>query len=240
MLVYACTQKGVNKAENEDRIVVGKSIIAEGTFSCEVNNGIIAVADGVGGNNAGYVASHFVASKLCTLRGTSSELFIDINNELIALSQTKSEFNGMATTLAGISLRPDCAELFYVGNSRVYSLQSGKYLKQLTKDDTTLNFLLETGQLSQQDADNFSRKNEITSCFGGGNAGIFKIKYSLVSPFNSPVLMTSDGIHDHLTVDNMEDIIAETGISMQTCNKMIEAARNNGSKDDISVVLGVI
>ena len=64
MNIIAITQKGPNKAENEDRIILGKNIIAEGTFQTQLANGIIAVADGVGGNNAGAVASHYVAKQL--------------------------------------------------------------------------------------------------------------------------------------------------------------------------------
>lgn len=59
MNIVAITQKGPNKAENEDRIILGKNIIAEGVFQTQLANGIIAVADGVGGNNAGAVASHY-------------------------------------------------------------------------------------------------------------------------------------------------------------------------------------
>ena len=49
MNVIAVTQKGLNKTENEDRIIVGKTIVADGTLFSEIDNGIIAVADGVGG-----------------------------------------------------------------------------------------------------------------------------------------------------------------------------------------------
>ncbi len=240
MKVYAYSQKGINKSQNEDRIIVGKTIIADGSYSCSIESGVIAVADGVGGNNAGYVASHFVANKITQLNNISDELFTDINNELIVLSQTKKEYNGMATTLSGISIADDSTDVFNVGNSRVYLLQSGKYLKQITKDDTTLNFLIETRQISEQEAKNFNRKNEITSCFGGGNANIFRIKCSKLPQLNSSVLITSDGIHDHLTIDQMEDIIAESGLNNEMCVKMAEEARKCGSNDDISIVIGEI
>ena len=159
---------------------------------------------------------------------------------MIALSQTKSEYNGMATTLSGINIANDSTDVFNVGNSRVYLLQSGKYLKQITKDDTTLNFLIETRQISEQEAKSFNRKNEITSCFGGGNANIFKIKCSELPQLSSPVLITSDGIHDHLTIDQIEDIIAEYGLNNEMCVKMAEEARKYGSNDDISIVIGEI
>ena len=67
MKIIAITQKGPSKTENEDRIIVGKNIIAEGIFQTQLPNGIVAVADGVGGNNAGAVASHYIAKKLSFL-----------------------------------------------------------------------------------------------------------------------------------------------------------------------------
>ena len=54
----------------------------------------------------------------------------------------------------------------------------------------------------------------------------------------APIMITSDGIHDYLTVDQMEDIIDEFGLSKKACEEMITAARGNGSCDDISIVLG--
>lgn len=238
MNVIAITQRGVNKKENEDRIIVGKTIVAEGTLFSELKDGIIAVADGVGGHNAGAMASHFVANKLCWLEQLSIELLNAINDELIAVSETAEGKKGMATTLSGIYCSDGRMQLFSIGNTRVYLLQSRKYLKQLTTDDTTLNYLLATGQLAPEDANSFERKNEITACFGGGSAALFKVKVNSFEPIVAPVMITSDGIHDYLSVDEMEDIIEENGLTEATCIKLIQTARANGSLDDASVILG--
>lgn len=146
----------------------------------------------------------------------------------------------MATTLSGVSICQDNNYLFSIGNTRVYLLQSRKYLKQLTTDDTTLNYLLATGQLSAEDAETFERKNEITACFGGGSARLFKNKFSKIDPLTSPLMITSDGIHDYISIDEMEDIIAEHGLTVTACEALVSAARAGGSHDDISVVLGEI
>lgn len=238
MKIIAITQKGPNKDENEDRIIVGKSIVEEGNFVTEITDGCLAIADGVGGHNAGYVASHFVANSLTMSKNITVELLASINAELLELAKSREEYQGMATTLAGIELSQEQIRLFSIGNTRIYSLQSGKYLKQLTADDTTLNYLLATGQLKQEEAESFDRKNEITACFGGGTIDLFKIKLNVIKPLNSPFFITSDGIHDHISIDQMEDIIAEYGLSSASCEKMIVAARNSGSTDDISILLG--
>lgn len=238
MNIIAVTQKGPGKAENEDRIVIGKNLIADGIFQTQGLFGVVAVADGVGGNNAGSVASHFVAERLTVLDSFSAEVFSVINEELLSLSSSRSEYENMATTLSGIAVFNGTTYLFSIGNTRVYLLQSRKYLKQLTTDDTTLNYLLATGQLSSKDAETFDRKSEITACLGGGASHLFKIKCNAIDSLSSPFMMTSDGIHDYISIDQMEDIIAEHGITVAACELLIAAARAGGSQDDISVILG--
>lgn len=239
MKIIAITKKGISKTENEDRIVVGKTVLSEGVLSEEMESGLLAVADGVGGRNAGAVASHFIANKICALSDITAEKLQKINEELLAFSMERPEYNGMATTLSGMLLADGNTCVFSVGNTRVYFLQGGKYLKQITTDDTALNYLCETGQLSGEEAAGFDRKNEITACFGGGRADLFKMKFSNVESVVCPILLTSDGIHDYLSVDQMEDIIGEYGLTEIACGEMISRARMQGSCDDTSIIMGV-
>ena len=240
MKVIALTQKGISKQENEDCVVIGRNVVTGGTLFSEIDDGVLAVADGVGGNIAGAVASRFVADRICHLKEVNENTLHRINNELLELSSKQSEYKGMATTLAGVLLSNPKVILFSIGNTRVYLLQSRKYLKQLTIDDTTVNYLISTGQMTSEEAVNFDRKNEITACFGGGQAGLFKISIENIDTISSPVIITSDGIHDYLTVDKMEDIIQEFGLSEKTCEEMMVSARNAGSNDDISILIGGI
>lgn len=237
MKFYACSQRGIGKFESEDRITIGRSVIAEGSFISEIDNGIVAIADGVGGNNAGAVASHFVSFRLSAENDITKELLKNINDELLAKSKASSQLYNMATTFSGIKLCDDNNVVFHVGNTRIYILQGGKYLKQLTEDDTTLNYLIASGQLSPEEADTFDRKNEIIACFGGGTPNLFKIKVSKME-FISSILLTSDGVHDFVNIDEMESIIEEKGITLNACEEMIITARKNGSKDDASVIIG--
>lgn len=240
MKVIALTQKGISKQENEDCVVVGRNVVTGGTLFSEIEDGVLAVADGVGGNIAGAVASRFVADRICHLNEVNENILHRINNELLELSSEQSEYKGMATTLAGVLISNNKVSLFSIGNTRVYLLQSRKYLKQLTTDDTTVNYLISTGQMTSEEAVDFDRKNEITACFGGGQAGLFKITIENIDTISSPVIITSDGIHDYLTVDKMEDIIQEFGLSEKTCEEMMVSARNAGSNDDISILIGGI
>lgn len=235
MKIYAATQKGVQKTQNEDRIALNHEVMAAGTHEYECTEGFVAIADGVGGNKAGAVASQFVANELSKC-SHSIESLMEINRKLITLSQTDEALAGMATTLALVDFTKDSAKITYVGNTRVYAVINGKYLKQLTRDDTTLEYLLATGQLDASTAESFNRKNEITACFGAGNLALLKLKQIDISGHDTMIL-TSDGIHDYVSLDEMEAIYCAADDKMEFCKKLIEQAVENGSVDDASVLV---
>lgn len=233
MKIYAATQKGVQKAQNEDRVVLNQNILSVGIYECECTEGFVAVADGVGGNNAGAVASQFVVEELGKCDHTIKNL-TEINRKLIERSRTDEALAGMATTLAMVDYTEDSAKITYVGNTRVYAVVNGKYLKQLTRDDTTLEYLLATGQLDSFTAESFERKNEITACFGADNTALLKLK-QIDTSGQDTLIVTSDGIHDYVSLDEMEDSYCTENDRVKFCKKLIEQARKNGSMDDMSI-----
>jgi protein phosphatase len=95
------------------------------------------------------------------------------------------------------------------------------------------------GMMTRQEAKNHPRQNELSACLGGGTvrmADKMEIKDITEQIEDKPLLLTSDGIHDHLSVDEMEQILAEDTSMRERLEKMIHHAIVNGSKDDISVV----
>ena len=240
MNIIAVTQKGPQKIENEDRVVVNKTILSSGVLQTDFTGGILAVADGVGGNNAGAVASHFVAMKLTSLAEPSEAALTAINQALLEESGNDQGLAGMATTLSAVYIT-EKVSMYHVGNTRVYSLQNGKYLKQLSSDDTKVNYLLATGQLTPEEAETYDKRNVITACMGGGKEEYFQLKVSDISEINAPAfLMTSDGVHEYVSMDEIEDTLDELGFTAAACSKIIEIARANGSTDDASILLGVM
>ena len=146
----------------------------------------------------------------------------------------------MATTLSAVYIT-EKVSMYHVGNTRVYSLQNGKYLKQLSSDDTKVNYLLATGQLTPEEAETYDKRNVITACMGGGKEEYFQLKVSDISEINAPAfLMTSDGVHEYVSMDEIEDTLDELGFTAAACSKIIEIARANGSTDDASILLGVM
>ena len=114
------TEKGEH-VENEDRILINDTIVSAGTFETECDSNLkICVADGVGGNNAGAVASSFVCENLKTIVPSSKNVLVDINSQLLMKSTENANYNGMATTLSGICISDEQANSFHIGNTRIY------------------------------------------------------------------------------------------------------------------------
>lgn len=241
MRIYAMTEKGEHN-ENEDRILINGRVISDGFFETESNGKItICIADGVGGNNAGAVASTFVCKSLKSIDSINKDYLIDINNQLIEKSISNSSFNGMATTLSGICIDDAIANIFHIGNTRIYVFQ-GSYIKQITEDHTSVNWLVKTGKLSIKEAEAYDKRNEITACFGGGNHALINslvFKENCEAIFNSKrIVMTSDGIHEYVSANELEMYLSNRNIDvMRVCRKIIDTAKANGSSDDKSIVI---
>ncbi len=239
MKIFAAVQCGIGKEQCEDTALVGDLLVSSGSVEVStVKAETVCVADGVGGNAGGYFASAFVIERLKGISGTESDkikllhILKGINDELL-LEGAANGFPTAATTLTGIFCTGDKEHLVHIGNTRAYVLQ-GKYLKQLTTDHTVYSRLLKMGRIDEASQ---SRKNEITNCFGGGNVSLLEsIIISEMQEF-STLLLTSDGVHDYVSIDELEYLMTSNILSTCTCSDIINAAIGAGSKDDISVVI---
>lgn len=240
MKVYAMTEKG-NHVENEDRILINENIISAGSFETECDSIRLCIADGVGGNNAGAIASSFVCECLKDVVSVQKSVLFDINKQLLKKSVENASYSEMATTLSGLCLDCNGANLFHVGNTRIYILR-GSYIRQITEDQTSVNWLIKTGKISIKEAETYDKRNEITGCFGGGNPILIN---SLVFEENNEallnskrIILTSDGIHEYVSDDELENSMRNAGADvLQTCMEIINIAKTNGSTDDKSIVI---
>ncbi len=241
MKIYAMTEKGEH-VENEDRILINDTIVSVGTFETECNSNLkICVADGVGGNNAGTVASSFVCESLKTIVPSGKNDLVDINSQLLTKSTANANYNGMATTLSGICISDEKASSFHIGNTRIYVFQ-GSYIKQITEDHTSVNWLVKTGKLSKKEAETYDRRNEITACFGGGNPALINslvFEESNEALLNAKrIVLTSDGVHEYVSVDELEDVLNNEALEpISMCKEILNLAKANGSTDDKSIVI---
>lgn len=238
-MVYAVTRAGTHHEKSEDTVLVGEILLSDEEDILPVpKNGFICVADGVGGNCGGAFASNFLLKNILSLPSPDDEkdlkkYLIKINDLLILEGTAYPKFSSMATTLTGVFLAKDIRLLMHIGNTRAY-IKQGKYLKQITQDHTVYNWLKKAGRADEAEACN---KNEITNCFGGGNSVLLsKLYVSEIGEFSQMVL-TSDGIHEYVDIDLMEDILNDDLSGAEKCNRIVDAAIAAGSDDDMTVIL---
>lgn len=237
-MIYIMTKAGHGKSVSEDTVLVGNQIFTDTSDTVDIpDSGFVCVADGVGGSNAGEVASSFVLNELSNLEWSDEETvknqLLSINQKLIEESKTDAALSGMATTLSGICIQDENMKIIHVGNTRVYAMQ-GRFLKQITSDHTTYNWLKSLGRTEEAEACN---KSEITNCFGGDNEKLISKLQVTSSNTANTVLLTSDGIHEYVSIDELEDILSSDVPNDEKCNAICNAALGAGSNDDMTVVL---
>lgn len=237
-MIHILTRAGKYKDISEDAVLIAKEVLVDtdGVFELSIPS-FICLSDGVGGNKAGNEASEYILNELASISPDDMHQLrnhlIDINERLIIRSMINQNLNNMATTITGFYFTQTEVYLIHIGNTRAFLMQ-GKYLKQITSDHTTYNYLRSIGQYEEADRCN---RSEITNCLGGGNSKLgSKLVVSKLQPFKR-ALLTSDGAHEFLSIDVLEDILSMDISDSDKCEKIYDMAVLGGSEDDISVVL---
>lgn len=249
MKIYCRMETGIEKLNIEDRVVVDNSVIAGGVYSTDILGNrpfVVAVADGVGGNNAGNVAAHIAAEGLITLSMSqvSSEQALhakinQINAKIVEQSRLNVAYSKMATTLTGLLFTGERWLLFHVGNCRAYTWRS-PYLNQLTKDHTWANEMRLIG-VPEDEIKSSSRSSEIISCLGNGDVSTAK-RLNITDVTGeiseaSRIILTCDGIHDFMTIGEMEQGINSMDNISELLQLSMRFVRENGSQDDLSMLV---
>lgn len=242
MRVCLNVEIGYEKSECEDTALCNKSII-NNQIECMDDTVLqcIGVADGVGGNAGGRVASRYVAHCLSQRDFTHMSereirLFVnDINAELINHAATISGKADMATTLTCVVATNEGHYLIHAGNTRLYIMQ-GAYLKQLTTDHTTYNWLMECGQYEAAEQCN---RSEINCCLGGGNLRYANrlIVDKVFDEYPNALVLTSDGVHEFVDLEFIENALSNSGSDYEASKRIIDEAHRNGSKDDKTIII---
>lgn len=207
------------------------------------------LADGMGGHQAGEIASKATVEHLCHLFHQHSDLFqIEINqakkllkemiqevNALVyRLGRENSNLRGMGTTLCCIFLHPMGLIYGHVGDSRIYRFRQGK-LEQLTQDHSLLRELIDLGQLSEQQAEEFLYKNIITKAIG--TEPIVEPAVADTSlEVGDILIMCTDGLSDLISFEQMQNIIGHHS-EEEAARLLIDKAKENGGYDNITLIL---
>ena len=232
------TDRGRRRPTNEDSL-----------RACE-DLGFFMLADGVGGNRSGEIASQsaldalekFVRHNPPEWLGSRDEVFRYfraavnyVNQFIIKLSEAKPQYAGMATTLTFAYIRKDEMFVANVGDSRVY-LTHGDMIQQITDDHTYVNDLVKMGAITKDEAHLHARKNVITRAIGA-NANNEPDCFSVPVEKGDRVLLCSDGLYDEVDDDTILATINRADDMMECAEELVILANDNGGNDNISVIV---
>ncbi|MGZ5325322.1 MAG: Stp1/IreP family PP2C-type Ser/Thr phosphatase [Solirubrobacterales bacterium] len=202
---------------------------------------IFAVADGMGGAQAGEVASSIAARAFEKNLDESKsaerqlrEIAQQANTEIHELAEKDSSRAGMGTTLTTALLRGDEVSIAHVGDSRAYVFRDGE-LKQLTKDHSLVEELRRQGRLTDEEAEEHPQRSIITRALGPED----KVKIDTLSfaARNDDVfLLCSDGLTTMVGEEQIGEILADAKSLKSAVTKLIEAANSAGGRDNITAV----
>ena len=236
MKAFAATDVGKVREVNQD--CVFSSI---GPVGCLPN--LFIVADGMGGHKAGDIASRLtvdsVVDKLSKVNSKDyisviTDTIIKVNKEVIDKAAESQDYEGMGTTLVVATVFDNILKVANVGDSRLYVV--GEDIIQITRDHSLVEEMVINGQLDRADARVDKRKNIITRAIGGES----KVEAEMFSVELKPedkILMCSDGLSNMVDDAEILEIINREPDIEKAARMLIDAANENGGKDNISVVI---
>lgn len=236
---YFLTDRGKIRAHNED---------SGGLFYNTDNQLIAIIADGMGGHQAGDVASQ-LATKLMKQKWQTaarvnapdeaetwlSATISEVNQSIYEHSLQNKECEGMGTTIVAAICTDEFLTIAHVGDSRGY-LYNENGFNQVTEDHSLVNELLRSGQISEQDAEWHPRKNIILKAIGTEETVLEDI-LTVVWETGNKLLLCSDGLSDKLNEQEIAAYLSSTEDLKETGLEMISLANERGGEDNITLIL---
>lgn len=243
--IYGFTDKGNYRNHNEDSILVDREVSQEGSLEASVSAPFLsAVCDGVGGEQAGEIASKLCLQHLSILDYDSTvdlnDILLDIHNKIKKRGISDMGSVNMQTTLCCLAVDENRnASCINVGDSRMYRYVNGK-VRQISSDQTYGSFLYEQGEINDISELDPDMRNAIISSMGS----VLQLPQIDFVPFVSgfgiesddAVIICSDGVSDFVTLDEIEIALSLDLSFRDKIESICELALKKGSTDNISVV----
>jgi serine/threonine protein phosphatase PrpC len=225
------TNVGLKRKINEDSLFV------------DSERGLWAVADGMGGHDAGEVASATVVEALRNLPrvenldelgSAAKDALAGANRQLIDLARSSGSQQSIGTTVVGIAIADGAFRCFWMGDSRAYRFRDG-YLSRISRDHSLVQKLIDAGMLSPEDAEHHENANVVTRAVGVSE----QVEVDVVSGDAVPgdqFLLASDGL---TRVVEDDEIASELQSSPpdQAADKLIELVLSRGAPDNVTIVI---
>ncbi|MDV3429341.1 MAG: Stp1/IreP family PP2C-type Ser/Thr phosphatase [Bacillota bacterium] len=203
---------------------------------------LYVIADGMGGHNAGEVASKLAVDTLVNgfknefidEEDTIRSLIVAANEKIYELSHCKEDYNGMGTTITACIIKGNKVTIGNVGDSSLYIIKNN-IIKKVTKDNSYVQELLDKGKISMEEAKNHPNKNLITRALGTASSIQVDI-YKLSSDGIKYILLCTDGLSNEIEPFEIYEIINNNN-AKEACHLLVEKAKANGGRDNISLIL---
>ena len=239
MKVCGITDKGLSRENNQDSLFV----------SDMEDLPLFIVADGMGGHNAGEIASNiavdtikdkFLKSKDCLktndqITKTIREAIGEANNKIYLHALKTPPCSGMGTTLTMAYIHKGVFYIGHVGDSRAYYIRD-KNIKQITEDHSLVNELIKNGSITKEEAINHPQRNVITKALGTSidievDIQVFKHKTDDI------LTICSDGLSNMVKeYQILKGVKSEVDIKL-ACKNLVDLAKDNGGLDNITVII---
>lgn len=221
---------GLIRELNEDRYLV------------KSESGLFVVADGMGGHDAGEVASTSIVDHLKSigipssapdLRARFEDRVVMANREIRELSDRNGATIG--STLAALLAFESQYACMWAGDSRIYMLRNGK-LSQLSRDHTEMQDLIDRGLLSPDQAAAWPRRNVVTRAIGAVDDPALDIAHGQIHP-GDKFLICSDGLTAHVSDEQIGVAALAAESAEQGCASLIQLALEGGGSDNVTVII---
>lgn len=231
------TNMGIKRKKNEDAYYIIE------------DQKVYMVADGVGGNNSGEVASktsvefiskHLLEEPIDPEWGENQvkDYFINVivkaNRNILEKANAKDVNRGMATTLVLAYLFNNKCYIFNIGDSRAYVFNKGK-LTQVTEDHSFVNTLVKTGTITKEEGRVHPKKNIITRALGA-EADIEVDFFTIELETGDVIILSTDGLHDEIGDNTIEATVENEKDMQKLCNRLVSMANLQGGSDNITVI----
>jgi PPM family protein phosphatase len=219
---------GLARDNNEDSVYAGPRLLA--------------IADGMGGHAAGEVASKIVIGTLepldedrhiGDLMGALHDAVVDANHRIAEAVKDRKELEGMGTTLTALRFVGSQVGLVHVGDSRAYLLRNN-HLAQITHDDTYVQYLVDSGKLTPEEAKDHPRKSVILRALLGTDVEPdVSIREARAG---DRYLICSDGLSDVVSPETIADTLLLPD-PQEAADKLVELALRGGGPDNVTVIV---
>ena len=258
--VFGSTNVGVVRTHNEDNFLVADLTAGLCNLQPEVRNhnvgrcgSLFMVADGMGGGAAGEVASQLAVSTvydyfLGQVRASDHlaksafarklQQSVQYTNSVIYQeSQKKPAYTGMGTTISAAGFLEGTLYVAQVGDSRAYLIRRDA-IKQVTKDQSLVNKLLDAGLITEEEAETHENKNVILQALGVSDT-VDVVLSSIDLCQNDVLILCSDGLSGLVKPNEIRKVVASVPDQVPACHTLIDMANKRGGYDNITVIIAL-